>query len=129
MRSEFLRFEAVGAGVVADVVVGTAADECHVAGRELEWALWIIEPQPCSPSDDSMDRELDGARQSQSPRGPGHRPGEDGAGGTRPREVILEQVHVRRMVGETSSIIKAMSVWRKMLRVLRIDPIGIGSHH
>jgi hypothetical protein len=33
------------------------------------------------------------------------------------------------MVGETSSIVKAMSVWRKVLRVLRIDPIGIGSHH
>jgi hypothetical protein len=38
-------------------------------------------------------RELDGAAQPQPPRRLGDRPREDGAGGPRPHQVIIQQVH------------------------------------
>jgi len=53
--------------------------------------------------------QLDRASQSQSPRRLGHRPGEDGARGPRPRKVIVQYVHAiiisaATMLGKGSSV-------------------------
>jgi uncharacterized protein YbjT (DUF2867 family) len=96
---------------VSDVVVGAAADERHVTGRELERGLRIVEPQPRPSLDDGMHRQLDGAGQPQAPRRLGHRPGKDAAGGARPGKVILQNVH-------------DVSVSRNESSVKRIDPLG-----
>src|SRR5260221_3787420 len=99
------------AGFVSDVVVGAAADECNVAGRELERGLRIVEPQPRPSLDNGMQRQRDGAGQPQAPRGLGHRPGEDAAGGAGPGQVILQNVH-------------NMSVSRNESSVKNIDSLG-----
>jgi hypothetical protein len=93
-RPELFRLQAGGPGLVSDVVIGSATDDCELAGCQLERRLRIVKPQPGAPLDDGVHSQLDSARQSQSPRGPGHRPGEDAAGSVRPREVILQEVHV-----------------------------------
>src|SRR6266852_2389241 len=94
MRPELLRFEAVGTGFMADVVIGAPADKCHVARRELHWALRVVvEPQPPPPSYDRMHRELDRAPQPQPPGGRGHGSSENGARGAGSRQVLVQQIH------------------------------------
>src|SRR5579863_7871375 len=106
---EVFRFEAVGARLVSYVVVGTTAHECHLAGHEFHRAAGVVEPQPSSAPDDGVHGQLDRASQSQPPRRLGHRPGEDGAGGPRPRKVILQYVHAisistATVIGKDSSV-------------------------
>jgi hypothetical protein len=110
-RAELFRRQAGGGGLVSEVVVGAAPDERHVAGRELERGLRIVEPQPRPSLDNGMHRQLDGAGQPQPPRRLGHRPGKDAAGGASPGKVILQNVH-------------DMSVLRNESSVKRIDSLG-----
>jgi hypothetical protein len=91
--SELFWRQAGGGGFVSDVVVGAAADERHVAGRELERRVWIVEPQPRPSLDNGMHRQLDCARQPQAPWRLRDRPGKDAAGGASSVEVILQNVH------------------------------------
>ena len=60
---EVLWREAGGGGFVSEVVVGAAADERKVAGRELERRVWIVEPQPRASLDNGMHRQRDRAGQ------------------------------------------------------------------
>lgn len=89
---------------MSDVVVGAAADERHVAGRELKRRVWIVEPQPRPSLDNGMHRQLDGARQPQAPRRLGHRPGKDAAGGASSGKVILQNVHDMSVSRNESSV-------------------------
>jgi hypothetical protein len=104
VRSELFWRQASGGGFVSDVVVGAAADERHVAGRELERRVWIVEPQPRPSLDNGMHRQLDGARQPQAPRRLGHRPGKDATGGASPGEVVLQNVHNTSVSHKESSV-------------------------
>jgi uncharacterized protein YbjT (DUF2867 family) len=89
---------------VSYVVVAAATDERHVAGREFERGLRIVEPQPRPSLDDGMHRQLDGTGQPQAPRRLGHRSGKDAAGGASPRNVILENVHDMSVSRNESSV-------------------------
>ncbi len=89
---------------MSDVVVGSAPDERHVAGREFERGLRIVEPQPRPSLDNGMHRQLDGAGQAQPPWRLGHRPGKDAAGGTGPGKVILQNVHNMSVSRNESSV-------------------------
>lgn len=101
---ELFRRQAAGGGLVSDVVVGAATDERHVAGRESERGLRIVEPQPRPSLDNGMHRQLDGAGKPQSPRRLGHRPGKDAAGGAGPGKVILQNVHNMSVLRNESSV-------------------------
>ena len=85
-------------------MVGAAPDERHVAGREFERGLRIVEPQPRPSLDNGMHRQLDGAGQPQPPRRLGHRPGKDAAGGAGPGKVILQNVHNMSVLHNESSV-------------------------
>lgn len=89
---------------MSDVVVGAAADERHVAGRELERRVWIVEPQPRPSLEDGMHRQLDRAGQPQAPRRLCHGPREDAAGGTSPGKVFLQNVHDMSVSRNESSV-------------------------
>ena len=52
-----------GGGFVRDVVIGAAADQRDVAGRELERRAGIVEPQPRPSLDHGMHRQRHGAGQ------------------------------------------------------------------
>ena len=101
---ELVRRQAAGGGFVSEVVVGAAPDERHVAGREFERGLRIVEPQPRPSLDNGMQRQRDGAGQPQAPRRLGHRLGEDAAGGAGPGEVILQNVHDMSVLRNESSV-------------------------
>jgi uncharacterized protein YbjT (DUF2867 family) len=110
--SELFWREAGRVGCVSDVVVGAAADERKVAGRELERRVWVVEPQPRPSLDDGMYRQRDDAWQPQSPRRLGHRPGKHAARGASDGEVILQNVD-------------GMSVSHKESSVKHIDSLSI----
>jgi uncharacterized protein YbjT (DUF2867 family) len=114
--SELLWGQARSGGAVCDVVIGPAADERHVAGRELERGSRILEPQPRMTSYDGVDRELDGARKTQAPGRLGDRPREDAARCACPGEMFLEHVHV-------------VSVSRNDQSARRIDPRATYRNH
>jgi hypothetical protein len=73
------------------MVIGPAADEHHVAGRELDRRSRILEPQPRPTPYNGVEREFDRARKPQTPRWPGDRPGEYAARRTCPGEVLLQR--------------------------------------
>ena len=102
--SKLLWRQAGRCGFVSYVVVGAATDERHVAGREFERVLRIVEPQPRPSLDNGMHRQLDGAGQPQPPRRLGHRAGEDAAGGAGPGQVILQNVHNMSVSRNESSV-------------------------
>ena len=102
--SELFWRQAGSGGFVSDVVVGAAADERHLAVRELERGLRIVEPQPRPSLDNGMHRQLDGAGQPQAPRRLGHRPGKNAAGGASPGKVILQNVHDMSVSHKESSV-------------------------
>jgi hypothetical protein len=94
-RPELRGFEAVGAGLMPDIVIGSAANERHIAWRKLHRTLrGIVKPQPSAPLGDGMHSELDRAAEPQPPGRPGNGTSEDRAGGARPRQVIHEQIHI-----------------------------------
>jgi hypothetical protein len=92
--SEFLVAQTHRSRAVGDAVVGTTADERHIAGQELARSPWVVKPEPGVTLDDGMDGELDGAGQAEPPRGSCDRPSEDAAGGSGADQVRLEHVHL-----------------------------------
>src|SRR5260370_10000192 len=59
VRPELLRFEAVGTGFMADVMIGAPADKRPAARRPLQRPLRaVFDPQPSPPPDNSMHRAL-----------------------------------------------------------------------
>ena len=93
-RPELRGVQAGGRWLVGDVVVGSAPDEGQLAGCQFNSRLRVVEPEPCASLDDGVQRELDGPRQPQPPRGRGDRPGKDTARCARPGQVILQEVHL-----------------------------------
>jgi hypothetical protein len=90
---ELLRFEAVRARRVTDVVIGAAPDERHLTGYEFHRVAGVVQPQPAPAPYDGVHGQLDRPGQPQSPRRLGHRPREDGTGSAGPREAIVQYVH------------------------------------
>nr|WP_252124982.1 hypothetical protein [Streptomyces sp. MBT84] len=88
---------------MADVVIGAAADERHLARHEFHRAGGVVEPQPSPAPDDGVHKPLDRAGRPQPPRRLGHRPGEDGAGGACPRKAIVQYVHATNISETTTS--------------------------
>jgi hypothetical protein len=99
-NSEFLVGQTHRSRAVSDAVVGTTLDERHVARQELARNPWVVEPEPGVTLDDGMDSELDGAGQTEPPRGSYDRPGEDPTGGSGPYQVLLEHVHLESIAQE-----------------------------
>ena len=93
-RPELRGLEAGGRRLMGDVVVEPTPHERQLAGRQFESRLGVVEPEPCASLDDGVQRELDGPRQPQPPGGRGHRPGKDTARRARPRQVVLQEVHL-----------------------------------
>ena len=60
---ELIGFQAVGAGLVPDVMVSPAAHEGPLAGDQLYRAAAVVEPHPAPAADHGVDGELDGADQ------------------------------------------------------------------
>ena len=78
-RFELLGLQAGGRRLVGDVVVRPAPHERQLSGCQFDRGPRIVEPEPRASLDDSVQRELNGPRQPQSPRRRGHRPGKDAA--------------------------------------------------
>src|ERR1700752_2948163 len=100
---ELIGFQAVGAGFVSDVVVGSAAHEGHLAGDQFYRAAVVVEPHPASAADHGVDGELDGADQPYPPWGHGDRAGEDRTVGAGTRKVITQYVHLPSISGATTT--------------------------
>jgi hypothetical protein len=93
MCAEVLVLFAGRRGFVGDVVVGASADKCYIAGAQFDRRGRISQPQPSAALDDSVDCQLDGAREPQPPGRTGYRPGEDSPGGACSDQMILENIH------------------------------------
>ena len=112
LSSEVFCGQTVGRGAVRDTVIEATPDERDIARGETKRRLRVVEPEPGMPPHDCMDGKLDGAGQTDTPRGSCDRTSKDATGRSCSDEVFLEHVHVWR---EYRIVIQALHTLIRLL--------------